>query len=95
MKVIEAPTIRPRGRKAQHDPKLLANLGKIKVGTWALFDEYGKVTDAKKQSALGQSIRSHFATLNRAGERVTVRWSPDGDCQVGVLAVEAETNGEG
>lgn len=86
MRVIDAPVVRSRGRKAAHDTTLLKNLGKVKVGGWAVFDEFGKVTEKNAQSAIGQKIRSHFAALDRTGEKVSIRWSPDGDCQVGVLA---------
>lgn len=85
MKVIEAPVVRPRGRKSTPDPVLTKNLKALKVGQWAIFDEMGKVTDKSKQSAVSQKIRSNFKGLN-LGEnvKVSIRFSPDGDVQVGI-----------
>jgi hypothetical protein len=87
MKVIEKPVLRSRGRKAEADPVIQANLSALEVGQWAIFDEFGTVTDGKAQAKIGQKIRTQFGMLGLDG-KVTVRWSPEGDAQVAIFATE-------
>lgn len=82
MRTIAKPTTKPRGRKPKIDPVLEKNLKALKIGSWVVLDEFGKVTDESRQSSIGQSIRSTFKRLRPEGEKVTVSWSPEGDCQV-------------
>lgn len=87
MRTIKEPVIKRRGRSAEFDETLLKNLAKIKPGQWVVMDEFGVVNDERQQSQLGAKVRQHFREVHGPddGLRVSIRWSPDGEIQVGVL----------
>lgn len=91
MRQIAKPTTKPRGRKPKINPALDKALGSLKVGAWVVLDTEvgGKITDESKQSSIGQTIRSSFKRLHTDGKhKVTVSWSPEGDCQVVMKAAK-------
>lgn len=87
MRTIDQPVIKRRGRAQEFDPKLLANLKKMKPGQWAVFDEFGTVETQKEQSKIGAQVRSHFREVygENSDLRVSIRWSPENEIQVGLL----------